>query len=260
MPAGVGFGPLELDFLWESLGTTELPYPFEQYSHGSTVGERAALRRQVMAGLRDRRVLDDTGRVVPEVEDWLMLLATAELSVDAVFLPEGAAQGVRKVLAAGTAERAVLARQDERGTWLAPLPPSALASAVVDELPAAGRGAEQSITLPTRELTAAQQQGFRPVNSGRQSDEDTRTALARLFAQPRLRGGQIAANARGRLGGRNRSRVLGWFDTESGRYLTQSSGGAGGEEWLTIAPADAPTLRHRIGELLNGVRASNGGR
>ena len=57
------------------------------------------------------------------------------------------------------------------------------------------------------------------------------------------------------MGGRSRSPVLSWFDTDTGRYLTYAKRGTDGHEWITIAPADAPTLRHRLGELMAAVTA-----
>jgi hypothetical protein len=58
------------------------------------------------------------------------------------------------------------------------------------------------------------------------------------------------------MGGRKRSPVLSWFDTESGRYLTYNKRGHDGTDWVTIAPADAPTLRARLTELLTTVTAT----
>lgn len=250
MAAAEFFTPLELDFLWESLRAGELPYPLELRSHGRSHGERSALRQQTFAELQRRQVLDPTGRPAPHIEDWLVLLSVSEYSVDSLFLPEQHGEPQRLLAAAG-ADRAVLARQDSQGLRIGPMPASALASSIVDTLPAAPRGTEKSINVPADELSAGRAHG---------ADEDTREALGRLLGQPRWRGGQIAANARSRMGGRNRSRVLAWFDTESGRYLTQSSAGTDGREWITIAPADAPTLRHRIGELLRRTHSSVGAR
>jgi hypothetical protein len=67
---------------------------------------------------------------------------------------------------------------------------------------------------------------------------------------PNQRGGQIAANSRTDMRGRRRSPVLSWFDNETGRYLTQTK-----NDWVTIAPADAAALRHRIGEMVASVTA-----
>jgi hypothetical protein len=82
---------------------------------------------------------------------------------------------------------------------------------------------------------------------------DPRDAYARLAGQPRLRGGQLAANSRSSLGGRQRSPVIAWFDTATGRYLSLTRAGTDGREWVTISPADARTLRTRLGELVAQV-------
>jgi hypothetical protein len=221
--------PVALDFLWESLDVGEPPYPLEVRSHGYTMDERSALRQQVYGELRERQLLDGHGRIEPHLEDWLTLLARGTQSIDAVFDSVSA-------LAIGDGQHALLAVQDAEGLWLRSIEPDALASSVVALLPGVRRGTEQSITVPADEL------------SGR-SDAD-RKVLARISAERKLRAGQFAVNARKPMGGRTRSPVLSWFDTESGRYLTYSSRGNDGHEWITIAPADAATLRHRLGELL----------
>ena len=49
--------------------------------------------------------------------------------------------------------------------------------------------------------------------------------------------------------------MLAWFDTASGRYLSLSRPGTDGREWVTVAPADAKTLRTRLGEMVAGLAA-----
>jgi len=213
--------PLELDVLWESVGAGELPYPLEARAHGATVDERGALCRRVLG----RRPVSD------DLEDWLTVLARADRSVDAVFLTEPGARPT-SAIAAALGDRALLATQDGAGLRLHPIDPVSLVSSVVGLLPAAPRGTEPSVTMPADELTAG----------GRSRDD--REALRRLAEQRHHRVGQLAVNAR-RLNGRARSPVLSWFDTDTGRYLTYTT-----RDWATIAPADAPTLRHRLTELL----------
>lgn len=221
--------PLTLDFLWESLDAGEPPYPLEVISHGATVDERSALRREVTGELR---ALD--GRV----EDWLSLLARAERSVDSVYQAENEPPVSAIAVAAGT--HALLATQTGAGLWLRPIDPGSLASSVVGELPAAPRGTEPSISVAEADLP----HGRSPAD---------RQVLAHLAKQRNRRAGQLAVNARKPMGGRARSPVLSWFDTESGRYLTYAKRGADGTEWITIAPADAPTLRHRLTELMSAL-------
>lgn len=205
--------PLELDFLWESLDAGEPPYPLEIRSHGATEDERAALRRQVSTDAHTERLL--------------AVLARPRQSIDSVFLPALGAEPVR-ALAAATSSSAVLAVQRGESLALRPIHPGGLVSAIVELLPPAPRGTELSISVPAAEFNET---------------------FGRLATLPGLRGGQIAANTRSHLGMRRRSPVLAWFDNESGRYLGQVDH----QDWLTVAPADAPALRGRLSEMMTGV-------
>jgi hypothetical protein len=244
----------EVDFLWESAGMGELPYPLRIPSHGATVDEREALRRQVLTGLAQRGLANGSGRPEPHLEDFFGLLAAPELSLDAVQLGEPGSEPLLAI-AALLGGQALFAVQDQRGLHLHPIAEDGLASAIVSLLPPAPRGTEKSITVPLEQLLSGPGVDFlqrrgEPQADGRASVDEDRKALARLHAQPRLRGGQIGANARSRMGSRTRSPVLSWFDTETGRYFTQASRGRDGRDWITIAPADAATLRHRLSEML----------
>lgn len=225
--------PVALDFVWESLGAGEPPYPLDVKSHGVTMDERRALRHRVWEDLRTQQLLDVDGRLSPDIEDWLTLLATGTQSIDAVF--EGTA-----ALAVGNATSALLAVQNADGLALRPIDPSSLVSSVVALLPPHPRGKEHSITIPVADMS----------NPRSPMDREVMTSIA---DQPKLRAGQLAANSRNPMGGRSRAPVLSWFDTAEGRYLTYSSKGRDGTDWMTIAPADAATLRHRLTELLNSV-------
>jgi hypothetical protein len=234
--------PIALDFLWEALGAGEAPYPIEIQSHGATMDSRRMLRQRVRQDLIADQLLDHAGRVEPQLESWLLALANADLSIDSVFLPETGAEPVLALAAAGRGA-AVLAVQQQDGLRLRPIPRDGLVTAVVGMLPPAPRGTETSISLRANELAAVGGRGPQ-----RASDVRTREAYARLTAMPNRRGGQLGVNSRSDMRGRRRSPVLSWFDNPSGRYLTQSR-----NDWVTIAPADAATLRHRIGEMVRDV-------
>lgn len=234
-------GPIALDFLWEALDAGEPPYPLEIQSHGATMDSRRMMRQRVRADMAANNLIDQSGRIEPQLEEWLLALANADLSVDSVFLPETGAEPVLALAAAGRGS-AVLAIQQKNGLLLRPIPKDGLVSAIVGMLPPARRGTETSISLPRAELASVGR------GAQRASDQETRKAFAKLTGMPNLRGGQIAVNSRTEMRGRRRSTVLSWFDNESGRYLTQSR-----SDWVTIAPADAATLRHRIGEMVREV-------
>lgn len=257
MPTQEFFTPVAFDFLWEQARVGELPYPLTVRSHGETETERMALRRRANTEFAARRIEDTP---VPE---WINLLAWSTVSIDALFIPEFQAHPVG-ALAASDGSQAVLAVQDADGVWLRPIYPDGLASAIVGLLPRTPRGTEASITLPMDEalrarparqgvLSASPGGGARRRASLADRPADPREAYAQLIGQPRLRGGQFAANSRDNLGGKRRSSVLAWFDTASGRYLSSSRAGTDGREWVTVAPAEEKTLRTRLAELLASV-------
>lgn len=260
------FTPMTFDFLWEAVGLGELPYPLRVRSHGETVDERSSLRQRAHNELRARQLRDHFGRLSPEVEDWITVLARPTLSIDALHIPDYQAAPVG-ILAASDGTTGVVATQTADGIWLRPTFAEGLASTVVGLLPAGNRGTEASITLPVEEALriqpnrvpvtpdgeAAPSRRSRRKTSLSDQVADPRESYARLAGQPRLRGGQLAANSRNEVSGRRRSPVLGWFDTSSGRYLSLSRAGTDGREWVTVAPADAKTLRTRLSEMVTAV-------
>ncbi|MBK1785187.1 ESX secretion-associated protein EspG [Prauserella cavernicola] len=256
MPTQEFFTPVAFDFLWESAGIGELPYPLRVRSHGRTELERRELRRGFDAEFAARDIPGS------HVEEWLALLARPSISIDALFIPEFQAPPVA-ALAASDGRQAVLAVQDATGVSLRPAYPDGLVSAVVDLLPQAPRGSESSITIPIDEalrteparsgVVAGSGAGARRRTALSERTTDPRQAYAQLIAQPRSRGGQLAANSRDDLGAKRRSAVLAWFDTATGRYLSLSRPGTDGREWVTVSPADAKTLRSRLGEMVAGV-------
>jgi hypothetical protein len=262
------FTPLTFDFLWESAGVGELPYPLRVRSHGATEDERASLRQRAQNELKARGLRDHFGRVELHVEDWFAVLARPTLSIDALHIPDFQAHPIG-ILAASDGSKGVVAMQTGDGIWIRPTLPDGLASTVVDMLPAGKRGTEASITLPVDEALrippnrvpvtpdgdeAKPAKGLKSSRRAKPSlsDQvaDPRESYARIAGQPRLRGGQLAANTFSEVNGRRRSPVLAWFDTASGRYLSLSRAGTDGREWMTVAPADAKTLRTRLGEMV----------
>ncbi|WP_072475823.1 ESX secretion-associated protein EspG [Amycolatopsis australiensis] len=265
------FSPLAFDFLWESAQAGELPYPLLVRSHGATEDERVSLRHRVDVELKARGIREPRGRLAPPIEDALQLLAFAPLTIDALHIPQFEAPTVG-VLAAADDTKGVMAVQDADGIWLRDVPPDGLVSAVIGVLPAGPRGTEASVTLPLDD--ALRTPPIRvpvslPSHQGEEDDTrrgksrrtplserittDPREAYGRIAGQPRQRGGQLAANSRSQVGAKQRSRVLAWFDTATGRYLSVSRAGTDGREWVTVAPADAATLRTRLGEMVSSV-------
>lgn len=269
--------PMVFDFLWEELRLGEHPYPLRVPSHGETMDGRMMLRAEIGKLMAADGVKDQRGAVEPAVEHWLHVLATATRSVDAIHSP-GAGEDPVLALAASDGETGVLAVQSAEGVLLRPIYPEALVSEVIGLLPPGERGTHRAITLsldealrtpPARVKVSASGRDDEPRGrfglrrSGRSSRSladrsagDQREDYALLAAQPRLRGGQLAANSRDEMGRKHRSSVLAWFDTVTGRYLNIARSGDDGHEWITVAPADTKTLRTRLAELLDDVGAA----
>ncbi|MQA62718.1 MAG: ESX secretion-associated protein EspG [Actinophytocola sp.] len=277
--------PLTFDILWEEQRLGEQPYPLRVPSHGETMDERSLLRQRVGRELSAQGLKDSYGRLDPALDAALRMLAVNQLSVDAVHIPDPDTAPLA-ALAATDGATAVLATQDADGIWLREIFPDALVSEIVNLLPSSRRGVERSVTLslddalrtpPARvkvaatgqaEATAdAEQKGRFGLRKPPRQQERPRRPLsertagnpredyALLAAQPRLRGGQIAVNARNEAGRKFRSPVLGWFDTVTGRYLSITRAGRDGHEWVTLSPADAKTLRTRLADMMSEVSA-----
>jgi hypothetical protein len=120
---------------------------------------------------------------------------------------------------------------------LRPVWRSSVPDALVEELPAAPKGAGETLSVSVDELAAAR--------AGRAAE------MRRLLSQPRLGGGQLFAARRDRRGERTVCpRPLSYFDIAAGRYLATEEPAPDGTRWRTILPADTALLVERLRELL----------
>jgi len=99
----------EFDFLWHHLDLPEMPYPVDVPSNGTTMEERARLRDETFATLRDKEVLRKDDRVADKVATLLRVLAEPKVSVDTVGFGEGPIRGL-VASDGGTAALASIAR------------------------------------------------------------------------------------------------------------------------------------------------------
>jgi hypothetical protein len=60
-------------------------------------------------------------------------------------------------------------------------------------------------------------------------------------------------HARDRQGRWQRGPELEWFDTDAGRYFSQTQRRGDGGDYTTFAPADSSRIGHRLSELLNNL-------
>ncbi len=240
----------EFDFLWEHLELGRMPYPIDVPSNGATLEERAQLRAETMAGLRfDTRFTD-----------LLRVLAAPTVSVDTVGFGDGPIRG----LAATDGTFGTLVAIDGDTLSFAAIRPTSLATSIVEVLPPGEPGTGHAISLPQQAMQRAvdgedddpfgDSDEHSILISNGVSDQDA-TMLVEL-ADRRIRGGQFGVTTTSRAtsvraGARTRSKtMITWFDTSAGRYLMVHDG-----TWISIAPADAGRIVHRIDELLRTAGA-----
>lgn len=246
----------EFDFVWSHLDLAEMPYPVDVPSNGATMEDRAAMREEAFASLRDKGVLRKDDRVVPELVELLRVIAEPTVSVDTVGYGDGPIRG----LAAADGRVAALAAVRDGAVAFAPIRPTALATSIVEVLPSGQPGTGMAIRVPQQTLrkAAAGEDEDDPFGGGDErdilmtggvSDEDATTLIE--LADRRVRGGQFGVTTTGRAtatrqGTKNRAKtMITWFDTGEGRYLMVYDGA-----WVSLAPADGARIAHRIDELI----------
>lgn len=254
---------LEFDALWDALGLDEAPYPLEITSHGETESERRELCRQTLTALGRRWGFGagpagsgpvESNLVESDLAVAVTLLARPRYWIDSLWVTDSVARRLLRLLAASDGGKAVLALQlPGNGTGqqgdlvLSEVAESSMVPEVVGALPAERRGAEPSASLPTAALAAHGNPSDAGGDGGflrRAGADDTRDAralraLRGLLDADHLRGGQVAANARDRMGRKTRSPVVFWFDNPGdGRYLASVRAERGDTDWVTVEPVD----------------------
>lgn len=238
------------DILWEDLGfTARRPEPLRVPSVGATDRERADIRDAVYDNLAERKLFAG-GRLDPSLAERLETLATADVYVECDALA-GLADGdaVRAVAAAG-GRHAVLATQPSRTIGLSAIREAEIWTAIVAVLPPLEPGPGYGVSLPASALGSPVED---PVYSRRDGasasyDQQIREVLA-IQARPVLGAGQFSVRVRE---GRRPRRVGGvsWFVTDVGAYLGTITPGRGGQDWVSVAPADTRRLAARLAAFL----------
>lgn len=243
----------QYDICWADLNLGEHVYPLRILAHGRTYAERSDIRRRVYQQLESRGLAQHQ-RLWPELQEALTLLARAAVWVDMQWLSARGQSETQRCVAARSGAHGVLARMENAGLRLMPRPGSSLLPELVGQLPAVGPAPGRSISLPRDVLASAH-----PGVAGSVYDDSAAMskpfrqqfrALERVLSKPRVRGGQIVANARDRTGGRHRSRPVEWFDTEAGRWTARLLPGPDGSEHLTVGPASPARVATQVNELL----------
>jgi ESX secretion-associated protein EspG len=246
---------LEFDVLWEREELPRRHVAIEVESPGATHTERRALVAETMGAL-DQRGLAKRDRAVPELADWLNLLAHPQVCVDTWVWT---ADRTIRSLTAASGSQAVLAVVDGPEVWLIPVRDSAVAEAAVSVAGDTPPGAGYSVNLETSVLLDADQEaGSDPrefaLALGRAGvATDDADVIANMTTDMQVRG-QFGATRRQRDQRMRRAdRVVCFHDTPYGRYLYLARANNDGRQWTTITPADNRRLVTCVEELLDEV-------
>jgi hypothetical protein len=245
---------LEFDVLWEA---ERLPPPhpaLRVLSPGRTHSERRVLVEKAWAALGERQLARGT-RASAELVDQLNLLAHPKVSIDVWVWADREIKG----LAVRIGSQALLGVVDRDEVWLIPARDTSLPESAVSVAGELRAGVGRSVSLPHRIVRAADADAQGDPKALVTALEDRGVELSEA---QELAGMMVGMTARGQLGverlGRDGTmhrggRVVAFHDTDAGRYLVQLGAGAGGQDWLTVAPADNQLLATRLWELLDEV-------
>jgi EspG family len=246
----VEISTLEFDVLWEHYyGVDQMPLVLKVPSPGKTDEERAHIVRGVWDGLA-RRGLGTPVDPYPPLIDLLALLRRPDREIDGRLW----VGGELRVLAAATGDQAVLVTLSGEQLRLLPAEATGLPRFALSVLPVVPAGPGQSITLPTRDFTAAAEEATKQEElaaglAGRGVRDVDAQALAEMIGDIVSRG-QFGSAVRDKWGRRVRAeRVISFFDTADGRYLQVRRVGENGEAWTTISPANGRRMLQHLTEL-----------
>jgi EspG family len=251
--AGTAFtlSRLEFDVVWDHLKLGPFPTVYRIVGHGQTYDERARLVEQAWQSLRYKRIAAPA--LQPELTAMLQILAKPQHELD---LRMGHRGKEVRALAGRREDHAAVGVLDGEFR-LSEVTPGGLSRALVALLPGHVAGKGHSVTVSSRAFEAACAEsgdtsgGLREGLLRRGVRFDDAAQLSEALEGP-FGGGQFGAAMLDRWGKRHRAaRVVGFVDTESGRYLLESRAAfGGGERWTTIAPADGAKLTAQVDRLL----------
>ncbi len=237
-----------VDILWEDLGLGAVPTPFEIRSVGTTMDERAAIRRDVWRDLAERG-LARRGRLEPEVEDRLGVLVRFNSAIGVFGVLDD--EQVLRARVSGNGRFAAMAVQGPRNMHIEVVESHRLIASILGLLPAARPFPSRVVTVLDQD---PQSSGYlRPVTTPTEDDELAR----RMLASRRERAGYFTAYGRDRRGSAVQSPELAWTDTVHGRFVSRSRTVGSGRRFTTHEPATHATLVRGLRELVAWVHADD---
>lgn len=239
------------DIVWTDLGFARPPGVLSLRSVGATDDERGAIRDAVYDNLAERGLFEG-GRLDATLRSRLELLASARVYVECEALVEMDDETPLRAVSASLGKQTVLAAQPGRTIGLSGVGDGELFSSIVGLLPELRPGPGYGVSLPASALAGGVED---PVFSGSAAkhsavhERQLREVLA-IQARPVSGAGQFTVRVRGAGGKLRRAGGVSWFTTDVGSYSGMVTPGRGGQDWMSVAPTDAPRLTERLASLL----------
>jgi hypothetical protein len=237
-----------VDILWEDLGLGAVPTPFEIRSVGTTMDERAAIRRDVWLDLTERG-LARRGRLEPEVEDRLSVLVRYNSAIGVFGVLDD--EQVLRARVSGNGQFAVMAVQSPRKMHIEVVESHRLIASILGLLPATKPFPGRLVTVLDQDPRSS---GYlHPVTAPTPDDELAR----RMLASKRERAGYFTAYGLDRRGRVVQSPELAWTDTVKGRFVSRSRTANDGKQFTTHEPATHAIMVRGLRELVAWVHADD---
>ncbi|KJK47080.1 hypothetical protein UK23_21475 [Lentzea aerocolonigenes] len=244
-----------LDVLGEALRIDVRWFPFAIPYHGATSEDRVRLVEAVHRDLVARGLVRH-GEFVPELVEALHLFAHGRQVIALV----GSA-GDSRLLALATADDRmglVAAQRDETITFRL-CRPDAIVPGVVRLLPVVRPGPGMPVTVSGTAASAGRPRGekdfsemtFRaPLKAAASSPAGQWAAAEGILRRPRLGAGYFLVSARGRNGQENELGMIGYLDTDAGRYAVIPMSAPDERLVATYAPADLAGLGRHLNRIV----------
>ncbi|WP_186762866.1 ESX secretion-associated protein EspG [Lentzea tibetensis] len=241
---------------WQAAGLPQLhraliaqiDFDEDQLAEGDLSGLNALARNSW--GALEQLGLARGGQIHPDLASTLRLIAEATTEYYAFFSHEDSQTCTALTVRNGDEAVRVVLTPDNTFV-LEPIRPEDAAQALIAALPPTPPGKGGPISLPGDALEAKPQR-YEDTGSFMQQSRPTSTPhdqqvqqLRKIMSEQRTGGGQLYAAWRDSRGRKQRcENPLTFFDTISGRYITQKTSG-----WLNVMPGDFTTLARLTAEL-----------
>jgi hypothetical protein len=237
---------LEFEVLWEQFRYDEPPVILRMPSPGRTEQERREIVWSTLDGIQAKG-LGRPGEFNPLMVQLMANLNRPKKELDARFYQVG----TTKIVGAVQDQQATIAILQGNTVTMKPASVTGVVHDIVTMLPKVPAGKGQSVSIQTSKFEkAAEGARTRALFQANLIDQGTREDDARnltemigdISAQ-----GQFGAAARDQWGGRKRAdHIVGYWESNEGRYIQIKRTAPDGTAWTTFSPADHRRIEQHV--------------